>query len=422
MSLSSELLLLIEFLDEFVFGVREAAWPLIRTDLNLTYAQIGVLLGVPGIVSSLVEPVIGVLGDTWRRRVLILGGGVVFALALLMAGASRSYALLLLAFILLYPASGAFVSLAQATLMDLAPDRREWNMARWTFAGSLGVVLGPLALSAAAVLAWGWRPLLMGSALLALAVVLVALRLRSGTAPRMAIATASDSTASDPVSTCDSVPDPETGGSAPTLDLPPETESAGLGALWVGLKGAVGALRRPDVRRWLALLQFSDLMLDILLGYLALYLVDVAGANPRQASTAVAVWTGLGLLGDFLIIRLLTRVEGLRYLRLSAAFELGFYAAFLLVPNWGAKLVMLGLLGLLNAGWYAILQAQLYTALPGQSGTAIAVSNVVGLAGSLVPLTLGLIAQRWGLRPTMWLLALGPIALLLGLPRMQPKP
>lgn len=29
-------LLAIEFLDEFVFGAREAAWPLIRTDLGLS--------------------------------------------------------------------------------------------------------------------------------------------------------------------------------------------------------------------------------------------------------------------------------------------------------------------------------------------------------------------------------------------------
>ncbi len=33
--------LLIEFLDEFIFGVREAAWSQIRSDLQLSYAQIG---------------------------------------------------------------------------------------------------------------------------------------------------------------------------------------------------------------------------------------------------------------------------------------------------------------------------------------------------------------------------------------------
>jgi hypothetical protein len=37
--------LVIEFLDEFVFGARESAWPLIRADPGLTYAQVGLLLG-----------------------------------------------------------------------------------------------------------------------------------------------------------------------------------------------------------------------------------------------------------------------------------------------------------------------------------------------------------------------------------------
>jgi len=41
--------------------------------------------------------------------------------------------------------------------------------------------------------------------------------------------------------------------------------------------------------RWLTLLLFSDLMLDVLRGFLALYFVDV-GANNTQAS--VAVWYG----------------------------------------------------------------------------------------------------------------------------------
>ncbi|MDY6875650.1 MAG: hypothetical protein SWK90_05555 [Chloroflexota bacterium] len=77
-------LLAIEFLDEFIFGAREAAWPLIRTDLGLSYAQIGLLLGLPGLVSSLIEPFLGILGDVWKRNVLILGGGVTFALALLL--------------------------------------------------------------------------------------------------------------------------------------------------------------------------------------------------------------------------------------------------------------------------------------------------------------------------------------------------
>src|SRR5437588_2184293 len=77
-------LLLVEFLDEVVFGVREAAWPLMRDDLRLTYTQVGVILSVPPFVGNLVEPSFGILSDVWRRRALVLAGGVAFAAASLL--------------------------------------------------------------------------------------------------------------------------------------------------------------------------------------------------------------------------------------------------------------------------------------------------------------------------------------------------
>jgi len=184
-----------------------------------------------------------------------------------------------------------------------------------------------------------------------------------------------------------------------------------------GLANGVRALKRPEVLRWLTLLEFSDLMLDVLLGYLALYFVDVAGASPETAALGVTIWTAVSLLGDFLLIPLLERVRGLSYLRISVVVELVLMPAFLLVPDLWAKFVLIGLLGLFNSGWYAILQGRLYSAMPGQSGTVMAVKNVSGLVGGLLPVAIGLAAERYGLGPTMWLLMLGPIALLLGLPR-----
>ena len=68
--------LLIEFLDELVYGVSEAAWPFIRADLDLNYVQIGLALSLPGLLASFVEPFLAILGDVWNRRVLILIGGV----------------------------------------------------------------------------------------------------------------------------------------------------------------------------------------------------------------------------------------------------------------------------------------------------------------------------------------------------------
>src|SRR5207302_9300010 len=120
-----------------------------------------------------IEPWIGILGDTWRRRTLVLGGGVFFGLALLLVSASHSFWLLFVAFVIFSPASGAFVSLSQATLMDADPSRHEHNMARWTFAGSLGVVGGTLVVSGAARVGLDWRGLfllLSGLSFLVLAV------------------------------------------------------------------------------------------------------------------------------------------------------------------------------------------------------------------------------------------------------------
>jgi MFS transporter, FSR family, fosmidomycin resistance protein len=370
-------LLVVEFLDEFVFGAREAAWPLIRDDLGLSYAQVGVLLGLPNIVGNLVEPVLGILGDVWKRRVLILGGGVAFALALALTAAGNSFFLLLAAFILFSPASGAFVSLSQATLMDLDPARHEQSMARWTFAGSVGVVAGPLALGAAAALGLGWRGLFAAFAVLTVVVLLIVWRQR----------------------------------------FPPVHPEATATTFRAGLANAGAALRRREVLRWLTLLEFSDLMLDVLLGYLALYMVDVVHVSKAEAGFAVAVWTGVGLAGDLLLIPLLERVAGLRYLRLSAVIELLIFPAFLLVPGYLPKLLLLGLLGFFNAGWYAILKGQLYSTMPGQSGTVMTVGNVFGFVGGLIPLVLGLVAEQAGLSVTMWLLLLGPVALLAGLPR-----
>ena len=371
---------LIEFLDELIFGVSAAATPLMRDDLALTYVQIGLLLSLPGIISNFIEPFMFILGDVWKRRVIMLAGGILFAFSLALTSVSFSFIILLISFILFYPASGMFVSLSQANLMDLEPTRREQNMARWTFAGSLGIVVGPLLLSAMLAVGLGWRPAFGFLAALAVLLLLVAWR---------------------------RIP---SGGNSETL-LPQ------FSRFLEGLRHAFSALRNRGVLRWLALLEFSDLMLDVLYGFLPLYFVDVAGFTPVGAAASVAVWTGVGLFGDFLLIPLLERVKGLAYLRWSVLVELVLFPAFLLVPIPWLKLVIAGAMGFFNAGWYAILKASMFSAMPGQSGTAQALDNVGGMFGKLVPFGIGLFAQAFGLGSAMWLLLAGPLALLVGLPR-----
>lgn len=300
-------------------------------------------------------------------------------LELALTAASATFMMLLAILVVFVVASSAFVGLSQTVLMDLQPARREHNMARWTFTGSLGVFLGPLSLAAALGLGAGWRGTFLAFGGLAAVLVVVVWRV----APTDAVETSTD-------------------GYGPT-----PFASAALAAL--------SSLRRRDVLRWLVLSELADLMIDVLLGFLALYFVDVVGETAGGAALAVAVWSGVGLVGDLLLIPLLERVPGLVYLRAAVVAELVLFPAFLVAPWIEAKLVLLGLLGFFNAGWYAILVAQLYAALPGRSGTVVALSSVSNAGAAAIPLVMGAVAQHFGLQVAMWLLLAGPIGLLLGL-------
>ncbi|MBZ0316609.1 MAG: MFS transporter, partial [Anaerolineae bacterium] len=145
MALLTPVLLLIELLDEFVFGAREAALPLIRDELDLSYQQIGLLLTVPIVIASVIEPLMFMLADVWKRKWLVLGGALLYGTELLVLAVTHDFMILLVSMIILFPASGALVGLAQAALIDSDPKRQEQQMARWTLAGSVGVVGGPLA-------------------------------------------------------------------------------------------------------------------------------------------------------------------------------------------------------------------------------------------------------------------------------------
>ncbi len=380
------LALSIEFADELVFGAREAAWPRIRDDLGLSYFQVGLLLSVPLYIGNFIEPVLFLLSDIWRRDVLIIGGGVCFALASVLAALSGGFWPLLGAFIIFSPASGAFVTLTQASLMDRDPARREHNMARWALAGSLGVVAGTAAIGILAALGAGWRPAFLAGAVLAAVLVMFAVKLR---------------------------PERPVGTVQPRKPV--------VSGLLSALVEIVRSLRKWQVVRWVVMLEFADLMLDVLLGFLALYLVDAGKATPAQAALGVAVWSGCGLLGDLLLIPALERVRGLSFLRVSVVVQAALFTALLLAPPVWAKLIVAGALGFSNAGLYAILQARLYAAFPGRSGSAATLGNMGGLVGSLFPLGIGAAASAWGLGNAMWLLLAGPAALIIGLPRRAPR-
>jgi MFS transporter, FSR family, fosmidomycin resistance protein len=311
----------------------------------------------------------------------VLGGGIIFILSLLATAGARSFIVLLAAFTAFYPASGAFVSLTQAELMEAWPDRQAQVMARWDLAGSTGAVAGPLLLTAVLAAGGGWRAAYLVLALLAAVTWLGICRF-----------------------------EPRPVRAAPGGDAAPRPSTA-----WTTrARMVMAALRDWSTVRWASMAVVADLLVDVLTGFLALYLVDVAHLTPAIAALAIAIRLASGLAGDAALVFVLDRVADMTVLRASAAAAALLYPGFLLVPGPVAKLAVLAALSAATAPWYPLLQARLYGSLPGRSPVAVTLSSAAGLAGGLGPLAVGLIAEAFGLSWALAVLVVVPVAVLAG--------
>ena len=366
----------IEFFDELVYSAEIAALPEIRASLGLTYAQIGLLLGLPTLLSTALEPVVMLLGDTHLRRRLILAGGFAVAGTLLVAGLAHAFPVLLAAFVLNYPASGAFVTLSQTAVIDSSRGREAQAMARWTATGSLGALFGPLALASGLALGYSWRLPFLTLAALAFGLTALAAQL-SSRAPAFA--------------------------------------PAGLAPAHLG-RHLIAALRRPMLLRWLVLLNLGDLMLDVFAGFAALHFADAVGLTHAQTGLVLSTIMAAGLLADVLVIPLLERLPARRLVRLSAAVLVCLYPVWLVAPWPAVKIGLALVIRLGTLGWYPVLQAEAYAAAPGQPGTVMALASISGVVAAAWTTAIGAVAGLAGLPAAMWILLAGPVALLLGVP------
>jgi len=368
--------LLVELFDEVSFGLLAPGFPAIQGELRLTYAEVGLLLGLPGILNALVEPVVLLLAEgVWRRR-LIFAGGLALSAAWLAMSVAAGFPLIVAAVALAYPASGAFVSLSQASLIDANPGQEGAMMARWNAAGTLGSLLGPAVMAASLALGPGWR---LPFGLLGAAGIGLSVWTRSRMRP------------------------PAVGGI--TSGRP------------VGLQSRIrDIVHDRGVRPWILLLQTSDLMLDILIGYTGIYFTNVVGVSPAAAALTLSGLTAAGLAADLALIRILDVVPGRRLVRVSALLVAGLYPLFLILPGFWPKTGLILVIRVLTAGWYPVLQAEAYAAADGRSAAMLALSSTAGVIGSGLAWLIGWVATLAGLPATMWVLLLGPACLIVFLP------
>jgi FSR family fosmidomycin resistance protein-like MFS transporter len=365
----------VELLDEFIYGLFGATLPTIKTEFSLSYTQVGLLFTLPGLVGVAGEPFIGLLGDTRHRRALVLGGIIATAIGLSLIASAQRYPLLLLAECVMYVASGAYVNLSQATLIDRDPRRAEHTMARWVLMGAIGVTISPMIITVVLSLEGSWRAVYFSTAIMAGVFAMLLFKQRFNGH---------------------------------------DGAGEGVSSLKQLGRSLLVALRSRTLIKWVILAELADFMLDKLLEVTGLYFHDVAGVSLPAASAAVTVATIAGLIGNFALVPLLDKVNGVRVLRISALVALFAYAALLLIPIVWLKYAFIAVINLSTAGWYTVLRAKCYEVLPGQSGVVVAVTSLANISSLFVPLLLGSIADAFGLQMAMWLLMIGPVALIRG--------
>jgi MFS family permease len=159
------------------FAVIFPLLPLLAVDLDLSYAEVGLVKSLFSGASSAFQLPIGLLAERWGEYALLVGGNAWVAGGLIGMGLAASY-LPLLALTVLgglggntqHPLAAALVS------RNAPPGQRATAVGTLNFAGDLGKIAAPVVVALIAI-PYGWRAALIGLGVFGLLFSVAALRL-----------------------------------------------------------------------------------------------------------------------------------------------------------------------------------------------------------------------------------------------------
>jgi MFS family permease len=365
-------LLFVDFIDEFASGIPTVGFPGIQSEFELTYTTVAFLVFTgPIFVGWILEPPIFLLADRYPKKWFVCGGLFAMGAIDLIIGLSGTFAVVAGALLLLYTASGAGVSLSQATLMDTYPEERERLMTRWVFMGATGDLAAPALFWLLAVFALGWREAFVIAGVLIVVYALLLSRQR--------------------------------------FEAPParEGDRSELGT-WAALRLA---FRDRKLLMWLFGSWLCSLMDELLVAFAALHMRDNLGADAETRSVILMALMLGSMAGLVVLDRLLRRFEPLKLLIAACLGTAVSYVAWLSAGSVIASGFWIFATGLFAGTLYPLAKAQAYRALPGRSGMLNAMAHVFTPLDIVIPLALGLVADRFGLPAALAVLLLQPIGL-----------
>jgi MFS family permease len=391
-------------LDELLSGFTIIGLPLLRQQLGLSYEQIGLLFSVAAIAGLVIEPAMFLLSDRGLKRWWILGGLFGLALTDILAGSIPTFPILLIAFFLSYPASGAAISLSQVALIESAPHENARTMTRWTMLSSIGDLLSPLAVTTILAAGLGWSGLRWISAACWLVVAFIILPQRF---PRPGIAYSHKNTGDNVAARGPRSSDSAHGEESRKYHEPSMSV----------LQGLRQGLRDTILLRWAALDVLTTMLDEIFLTFAILYLRDVLRASAPMIGLIVAFQVIAGFLGLLALDRLLKRVAPLRLLVIASWLALSGIVGLLVVHVLWFAALSLFLMGLGSACLYPIVAAQAYNRQPGRSGTVRAIIQLGQTFDIALPGIAGLIAGQFGPLASLGFLGIAPVLFLVLAPR-----
>lgn len=362
------------FTDELASGVVPAGSPELAASFGLTASQAaGWTLVALQILGVILEPPLLAVARGRRARSLRTLGLWLMAAAAVGAAVAPSYALLLAALMLYGPASGLGTNLAQSALVVAHPDRVESVLARWGLFGSMGDLVAPGVLAASVALGLGWRGALLGVGALTALQAVAAMH-----------------------------------GPATVA------ESGGEGEEPASLRAALrAAMACPALLGWsIGAVLCGAFMDEIVVSFGALWLAGRLHADAGHRAVILSAWVVGGIVGSALLERSARRLRPSTLLLVSGLGCTVAYLAWLACSNWMASAVAFGTAGVFAACHYPLLRARAFAAMPDRPNVVLAVGSACSALDLVLPVAVGLVADRAGLLVAMVLLLAQPVGAL----------